>query len=414
MADNVAITAGSGTNIASDDVGGVHYQRVKLDGGGDGAAAPILGDSSNGLDVDVTRVSGNVTVVQATATNLKVDASAVAVPVTDNAASLTVDAPVGSPVYVRLSDGSSAIAALPVTDNGGTLSVDDGAGSLTVDGTVSVSGTVAVSDGGGNLSVDDGAGSLTVDAPVGTPVFVRLSDGTSAIAALPVTDNGGTLSVDDGGGILTVDGTVQIAGTVPVSDGGGILTVDGTVNVGNTVTVSDGGGTLSVDGTVTVNQGTSGGGLWNCNLSYIAGGAIVPVAAGVMKTAAVDEVGAAFAETNPLPVRLAYPEHTRFRYAVTYSASQSDIALFTPTGGKRFVLEGYIISPTATGVVKIFDNTNAAANMFFQGTPNGTAPGSHIVVTPTNPLASAAVNNVLRYSTGSGAAGDITVWGYEV
>ncbi len=58
MADNVPITAGTGTDIATDDVGSVHYQRVKLDGGGDGAAAPILGDSSNGLDVDVTRLGG--------------------------------------------------------------------------------------------------------------------------------------------------------------------------------------------------------------------------------------------------------------------------------------------------------------------------------------------------------------------
>lgn len=30
MADNVAITAGSGTSIATDDVGGAHYQKVKL------------------------------------------------------------------------------------------------------------------------------------------------------------------------------------------------------------------------------------------------------------------------------------------------------------------------------------------------------------------------------------------------
>jgi hypothetical protein len=41
MSDNVPITAGSGTSIASDDVGGVHYQKVKLDLGGDGASAPV-------------------------------------------------------------------------------------------------------------------------------------------------------------------------------------------------------------------------------------------------------------------------------------------------------------------------------------------------------------------------------------
>jgi hypothetical protein len=101
--------------------------------------------------------------------------------------------------------------AMPVTDNGG---------SLTVDGTVGVSGTVtadtelttadldtgagtdnravvglvvAKSGGAANVSstdplpMNDAGGSLTVDAPVGTPVFVRLSDGSSAIATLPVS-----------------------------------------------------------------------------------------------------------------------------------------------------------------------------------------------------------------------------------
>ena len=41
-----------------------------------------------------------------------------AVPVTDNSGSLTVDAPVATPVFVRLSDGSNAIATLPVSQSG--------------------------------------------------------------------------------------------------------------------------------------------------------------------------------------------------------------------------------------------------------------------------------------------------------
>jgi len=56
MADNVAITAGSGTTIATDDVSSVHYQKVKLVDGADGSAALIGGDATNGLDVDVTRL----------------------------------------------------------------------------------------------------------------------------------------------------------------------------------------------------------------------------------------------------------------------------------------------------------------------------------------------------------------------
>lgn len=41
MADNVAITAGTGTAIAADDVSSVFYQKVKLDVGGDGATLPV-------------------------------------------------------------------------------------------------------------------------------------------------------------------------------------------------------------------------------------------------------------------------------------------------------------------------------------------------------------------------------------
>ena len=52
-----------------------------------------------------------------------------AMPVTDNGGSVTVDAPVGTPVFVRLSDGASAISALPVTQSGNWSSrTQDGSG----------------------------------------------------------------------------------------------------------------------------------------------------------------------------------------------------------------------------------------------------------------------------------------------
>lgn len=52
MADNVPITPGSGAQIATDDVGGVHYQRVKLDIGGDGAESAVT--LANPLPVKTT------------------------------------------------------------------------------------------------------------------------------------------------------------------------------------------------------------------------------------------------------------------------------------------------------------------------------------------------------------------------
>jgi hypothetical protein len=57
MADNVAITAGSGTTIATDDAGaGGHVQIIKLAISTDGSATVIPADATNGLDVDVTRL----------------------------------------------------------------------------------------------------------------------------------------------------------------------------------------------------------------------------------------------------------------------------------------------------------------------------------------------------------------------
>lgn len=56
MADNVAITAGTGTTIATDDDGtGVHYQRMKLVDGTLNSTAAIPGDATDGLWVNPKR-----------------------------------------------------------------------------------------------------------------------------------------------------------------------------------------------------------------------------------------------------------------------------------------------------------------------------------------------------------------------
>jgi hypothetical protein len=88
MADNVAVTAGSGTTIAADDVGGVLHQRVKISQGADGSAtdvssaAPLQVTLANtganatpvvvdlGANNDVTVTSGSITATQATGSNL--------------------------------------------------------------------------------------------------------------------------------------------------------------------------------------------------------------------------------------------------------------------------------------------------------------------------------------------------------
>jgi hypothetical protein len=77
MADNVAITAGAGTSIATDDVGGVHYQVVKL-AVGDGsstavsASAPFPTQRGNvSAKHFVAAASDNATSVKASAGTLR-------------------------------------------------------------------------------------------------------------------------------------------------------------------------------------------------------------------------------------------------------------------------------------------------------------------------------------------------------
>src|SRR5215203_3447910 len=58
MADNLAITAGSGTTIAADDIAGVYYQRVKVTHGADGAST----DVSTASPLPVSDAGGSITV----------------------------------------------------------------------------------------------------------------------------------------------------------------------------------------------------------------------------------------------------------------------------------------------------------------------------------------------------------------
>ena len=56
MADNVPITAGSGTSIAADDIASVFYQRVKLALGADGSAVDAIAGAGN-VSTAVQRVT---------------------------------------------------------------------------------------------------------------------------------------------------------------------------------------------------------------------------------------------------------------------------------------------------------------------------------------------------------------------
>lgn len=131
----------------------------------------------------------------------------------------------GNPLFVTIQDGGNTITvdgSVSVSSVGGTVTIQDGGNSITVDGSVSVSsvgGTVTVdindawagvtgtgtesgalrvtiaTDSTGVLSVDDNGGSLTIDGSVS------------------VSSVGGTVTIQDGGNSITVDGSVTVSAT---------------------------------------------------------------------------------------------------------------------------------------------------------------------------------------------------------
>ena len=143
MADDVTITLNAnstppdGTVIATDDVGGAHYQRMKLTLGADGA-----------VDMDL-----------------------------DSGQQVMADS---APVAIA-SDQSA-------------LSVDDGGGSLTVDGAVTIQEPLSVDDNGGSLTVDNLILSVVGGGAEATAQRVTIADDSTGV--LSVDDNAGSLTVD--------------------------------------------------------------------------------------------------------------------------------------------------------------------------------------------------------------------------
>lgn len=377
MADNVAITPGSGATIASDDVGGVQFQRVKLDVGGDGVSLPVAATASGAPQVNLRNNAG--TEVGTSGAPLRTD-------------------PTGS-------------TAQPVTDNGSTL------------------------------SVDDGAGSLTIDAPVGTPAFVRLSDGTNPISTLPVSGGvtaaqGTPAAVGSGWPVKITDGTdtalvsaagglnVSVIESVAIDLGQDELAALGTAVVPVAGVYNEAAGDPSAGQAAAVRI-TQERGL-HSNLRNAAGieigtdtnairtspsstAATQPVS-GTVTAKLATFAGAAFATTTALPVTLTSRSRTRVTKKASLAASLSAQDLWTPTGGARFIVTKVILAITVAGSLALYGQTNNEANTVLDGTQ---AIGNREYDFSGDPWVATAINDVLRWTTGTGITGTLTVHGYE-
>lgn len=109
MADNVDVTPGVGATIATDDVGGAQYQRVKLDIGGNGVSSPVIAGNPLPVANDTATAWAAVTAAKTDTSDTAIKASAGA-SLRNYITSLTVTnshATVGTVVEVK--DGSTVI-----------------------------------------------------------------------------------------------------------------------------------------------------------------------------------------------------------------------------------------------------------------------------------------------------------------
>lgn len=375
MANNLGYTPGSGAAISTVQFGdSSHGQVVVLSIGSE--RTPVPADADHGLLVNVSQIQGNVTI--------------------------------GGTVAATQS-GTWNIATLATITN-----------PVTVEGSVSIDGTATV---GGTVTANQGTAAAAASA---WPT--KISDGTNIVGLTNTSGSIYALKVDVikqvGGGYSQQDKTAFTEGTTFTEVVGGVFNDSfvGSPSSGQASVVR-----ITAKRAFHVNlRDSSGAELavtanplivapiatnFPINLVQVAGNAVVAAANGIQKVGISDAAGAAFSAANPLPTTPVPNAGTFWSNTVTYTASQTDQAIRTPTGGKTSYVQGLIIIPTGAGTLEISDGNHGTATTDLL---NGAMPSSgflHIAFNPPRPLA--AVNDVLRYTSGSGSAGNITAWGHE-
>lgn len=373
MPDNIAITPGAGANVATDELGdGSHAQKIKVlySANGDGTAVTADAD---GLKVAVSGVAGDVSVKPKSGEVFPVSDNGAALSVDDGAGSLTVDAPAGTPVAVRLSDGASFIAGLPVSGEVTAVQGDPAA--------LAGAWPVKLTDGSFEAGISDVSGTKALNVKVlSTPGASSQADKSS------FTEGSGQVAV--AGGVVND----TIVGD-PAEDQAAALRL--TAKRGLHVNLRNASGTeLGTDGAPVRTSPSSTA-------------ATQPVS-GTVTANVKDSSGASLTGTNPLPVMQG--ARARVTKAVTLSASQTGVEIWTPASGKRFIITAVELAITVAGTLTLFDHTDAAANWTLKGTQ---AVGNREYGFGGHPWPSAANNQSLKYTSGTGLVGELVVHGYE-
>ena len=207
MADNIPITVGSGTSVATDDVGGIHYQRVKVALGADGSASDaVAGAGIVGAGVQrVTLADDDPAVAALETLSGSVTSSRVGVNVISGQAGVAGGAgAVGASVQrMTLASDDPAVTALQIIDDWDET--DRAKVNLIVGqaGIAAGAGAVAATVPRVTLASDDPlVAAMTRGVTVATSTITRPAD-TSQYTAGDALSNS-TSAPTAGGGTLTI------------------------------------------------------------------------------------------------------------------------------------------------------------------------------------------------------------------
>lgn len=286
MADNTTFNAGSGGDTyRSEDRSGVKTAVSLLDVGGTGGTEAIVGDAGVGLPIKGLGTAGTansaVVTIQGIASMTAVAVSAASLPLPSgaatsagqsssntllssidaNIATITTDVASGAVVgngtaataqrVTLASDSTGVVAATQSgTWNVGTVTtitsvvhIDDNSGSITVDGSVSISGTVTVGShavtNAGTFAVQESGAALTSLQLIDDVVFAEDAAHATAdkgIMALAVRRDAAAVSSGTDGDYSTIN--VDANGRLYVACDTHAVTQSGTWNIGTVTTVT--------------------------------------------------------------------------------------------------------------------------------------------------------------------------------
>jgi hypothetical protein len=271
MADNTILNPGSGGDvIATDDLGAVKVQRVKVGFGTDGNYADV--HAGNPMPVD-----GAVEIADQPAIDSAISGTAVVGVAGRASATAPAAVDAGDAQYVWLTTAGAVHVVNPPTqalvvagdvEVQNVVSIEPDGGSLTIDGEVSLAtGTVvgvtgalpagsnligkATISAGGNDAVVDSDSALRVVPKSGAVIGGNgTHDSSAPTSVFPV----GAIASATAPTVVDAGDSVRLwattSGALNVADAGGSITVD---DGGSTLSVDDGGGSITVDGTVSVN-----------------------------------------------------------------------------------------------------------------------------------------------------------------